>query len=297
MKRKRDERLLDAIRDGDAQTVRLLLRDPTVDPTHDNHTCVVHAAKRGSAKILWLLLNDSRIDPRVCGNTLGEWVLRKGSVKILRAFLEDGRVDFSRNDECCNIVTAVVIGRTQIVQLLLSDHRVDPSVDDNMAICCAARQGHLEIIKMLLADPRVDPSADENDPIRFASYHGHEEIVRVLLKDPRVDPSDSDNRAVQWAADGGHTKTLRLLLDDPRVNGFSAIPRATRSCLGVLAADSRYHIVQHRDLYLCHYPLFVLAYDAMVTRCMAMAWVALQHPTWRDMIQPLTERWRAGFFD
>jgi hypothetical protein len=297
MKRERDtpdERLHNAIQDGDAEAVQLLLRDPTLDP---EHICVVRAAKHGSAKILRSLLHDPRIDPRAHEEDLVEWVLRKGSVKILRTLVEDGRVDFSSDYDYCNIVAPADHGRPHIVRALLTDPRVDPSYEDNAAFRCAAKRGHLEIVQILLADPRVDPSAYHNEPIRFAAYAGHEEIVRILLADPRVDPSDKDNYAAEWAARRGHAKILRMLLDDPRVNGFSSIHMAKRSCLGVLAADSRYGIIQSRDLYSRHHPSYVFTYDVMVARCIAMAWVAKQLLPWQDMVQPMTERWRAGFFE
>jgi hypothetical protein len=52
---------------------------------------------------------------------------------------------------------------------------------------------HSQIIKVLLSDPRVDPSDENNYAIRLASYYGYLKIVKLLLSDPRVDPSDENN--------------------------------------------------------------------------------------------------------
>ena len=49
----------------------------------------------------------------------------------------------------------------------------------------------------LLNDPRVDPSADNNDAICCASDNGQVEVVKLLLNDPRIDPSDDNNRAIR----------------------------------------------------------------------------------------------------
>ena len=46
--------------------------------------------------------------------------------------------------------------------MLLLDPRVDPSADDNEAICNV----NFEVTKLLIADPRVDPTVDDNYVIR-----------------------------------------------------------------------------------------------------------------------------------
>ena len=53
----------------------------------------------------------------------------------------------------------------------------------NQGSCCF---GRLEIVQFLLQDPRVDPSVYENIGIRSASRNGHQAVVQALLKDPRV---------------------------------------------------------------------------------------------------------------
>src|SRR3989304_6063778 len=55
-----------------------------------------------------------------------------------------------------------------------------------------AEKGDIEIVELLLADHRVDPSANDNHAIRLASSKGHDKVVKLLLADSRVDPS-SDN--------------------------------------------------------------------------------------------------------
>ena len=75
-----------------------------------------------------------------------------------------------------------------IITLLtnLQDPRVDPSVEDNVALRCASENGHKEIVKLLLKDPRVDPSAQDNSAIRYAEQKGYKEIVKLLEQAARV---------------------------------------------------------------------------------------------------------------
>lgn len=67
----------------------------------------------------------------------------------------------------------------------LSQQFVNPSVDDNQAICWASKNGYAKLVKVLLLDPRVNPSARKNEPICEACERGHVELVKLLLKDPR----------------------------------------------------------------------------------------------------------------
>ena len=44
------------------------------------------------------------------------------------------------------------------------------------------------IVKLLLTDERVDPSANNNYAIKHALLNSHTEIVRLLSEDRRVNP-------------------------------------------------------------------------------------------------------------
>jgi ankyrin repeat protein len=106
----------------------------------------------------------------------------------------------------------------EVVQLLLSDLRVDPSAENDYAIKWASNNGHLEVVQLLLSDPRVDPSTNDNAAIRWASGNGHLEVVQLLLSDTRVNPSAMDNYAIQLASEKGHLEVVQLLLSDARVD-------------------------------------------------------------------------------
>jgi hypothetical protein len=57
------------------------------------------------------------------------------------------------------IINAARGGNAEIVNLFLSDPRVDPFDNDYQAILEAARWKNVAIVKLLLADPRLKPSA------------------------------------------------------------------------------------------------------------------------------------------
>jgi len=136
---------------------------------------------------------------------------------VLKMLLIKSKVDPSVNNNVV-IRRASKNGHFNVVELLLADPLLDPSVNYNYAIIESSKNGHFNVVKLLLADPRVDPSADGNEAIKCASYNGHKEIVKLLLKDKRVDPSVDNNYAIRWVTYYGHTEIVKLLLMDPRVN-------------------------------------------------------------------------------
>jgi ankyrin repeat protein len=93
----------------------------------------------------------------------------------------------------------------------------------------ASANGHKEVVELLLKDRRVNPSVDNNFAIRRASYYGHKEIVEILLKDNRVDPSDMGNEAMWHAQWNSNYEIADLLLKDNRVKIPSLfLPKSNR---------------------------------------------------------------------
>lgn len=54
----------------------------------------------------------------------------------------------------------------------------------NYPLVAAAQDRHVGVVDLLLADSRVDPSLDANVAIRVAAQHGHVAVVERLLADP-----------------------------------------------------------------------------------------------------------------
>jgi hypothetical protein len=139
--------------------------------------------------------------------------VRTLDLDFVKKYLEQVKPDLDHA-----LYVAAVSGSTDVVKLLLSDSRADPSEQDNLALIGASEEGHLEIVTILLADARVDPSGQDNAALGWASKNGHLEIVKLLLSDDRVDPSARDNAALIFASLDGHLEIVKLLLSDDRVD-------------------------------------------------------------------------------
>lgn len=82
-----------------------------------------------------------------------------------------------------------------MVELLLKNEKVDPSYNNNEAICEASAKGHIDIVKLLLQNVRVDPSYNNNEAIREAAKNCNYYVVNLLSQDKRVDPNANNYEA------------------------------------------------------------------------------------------------------
>jgi hypothetical protein len=81
--------------------------------------------------------------------------------------------------------------------MLLNDMRVDPADKSNSAFVKACKNGRIEVVKLLLTDKRIDPTIPNFDGmsnrflnlrrqgIKMAQKNGHKEVVELLMQDSR----------------------------------------------------------------------------------------------------------------
>jgi ankyrin repeat protein len=122
--------------------------------------------------------------------------------------LKDKRVDPTAKDNEA-IYKATLRGHERVLDLLLSDHRINISEKNYIGI--ASEYGRFQVVAMLLRDKRIDPSVQDNYAIRFASANGHKDVVELLLRDKRVDPTAYNNFAIHQAKKNGHPETVSVL--------------------------------------------------------------------------------------
>ena len=100
---------------------------------------------------------------------------------------------------------AVEEGQLNVVNRLLDDPRVDPSVLDNYALDRAVYLGFTKIVELLLGDKRVgDVKGDYEDPtdgglLSSAVEYEYYDIFDLLIKDKRFDPSSKNYSALNTA--------------------------------------------------------------------------------------------------
>ncbi|KAJ3251027.1 hypothetical protein HK103_002923, partial [Boothiomyces macroporosus] len=180
------------------EMVKLLLKDPRVDPCCFNNRALEIACRTNIAMVQ-VLLDDKRTFSKfavVCASY-------KGNLPIVQLLLQDDRFILTNRA----LRDAVTMGHTEIAKLLV-EKGLDPSVDDNLNIQRAAQNGHYSLVEYLLRDPRVDPASKNNQAVGQAARRGYLDIVKLLLTDKRV---KVNNRSIVEAAIGGHFETVEFL--------------------------------------------------------------------------------------
>lgn len=184
--------------------------------TQDSSNLLIESAKNGLRRELSILLSNVT-NQTVCCNDAMRVASQNGHVELVKLLISHPKVNPSFKGDY-PIRFAAANGHVDVVKFLLLDSRVDPGSFGNYAIRIAAENGHTEVVKLLLLDSRVNPNTNDNYAIIHAAANGHTEVVKLLLLDPRVDPSDRNNRALRLAAANEHVEVVRLLLLDPRVS-------------------------------------------------------------------------------
>jgi len=77
------------------------------------------------------------------------------NIKVIKMMIEQFKVDTTTNRSRLYLNSAVKFYREDIVEYLLTDPRIDPSIYNNVALRFAASSEHRTIIKMLMSHPKV----------------------------------------------------------------------------------------------------------------------------------------------
>ena len=147
------------------------------------------------------------------------------------------------------IIIASENGDVDLVNELMGLGFAIPAKFCEAAFCFAARKGHLEVVKALIKDMRVNPGVDDNLAIRWASWAGHSEIVKLLMRDNRVDPTAVGNEALELATGNGHLDVVNALLTDERVDPVGKDAYSIMGTYEVGAIDILEVLLRHSDLY------------------------------------------------
>jgi len=148
-----------------------------------------------------------------------------GAIDVVAMLLRDEYADLvaRRAHECMPLVMATTFNHWNVVELLLGDTRIDPSVNNQFVLIEAIGARCVGIVRRLLADPRrrVNPNARWGLPLQTAARVGDDGIVDVLLACPSVDPGYRKNQCVAIALENGHLGVALKLARDRRVVNVS----------------------------------------------------------------------------
>ena len=87
------------------------------------------------------------------------------------------------------IIEFIKKNNIKAVEEILNNKIINPSQDDNYALCPAALYNRYDIVKLLLEDKRANPADNHNYPIIIAYKMDHKELCALLWQDKRVQNS------------------------------------------------------------------------------------------------------------
>lgn len=294
-------------RAGDAALLDRLLALLCVDVTDAGYAALCGAAKRGHLALVERLLADPRISPAHMPNacSIGSDAFlarnadamaakRRAAREVFTPGYADHAVELLEREEGGQLAMierkylaadesifeddpltlAAQHGHIAIVERLLADPRVDPSVRGEKSAIAAAVDGYdasrcstVAVLQRLLADPRVDA----DDGVRTCVEGSNDAALRVMLQFPSVELGRANNQALRFAAATAQPKVLELLLGDPRVDplvrsskGKSALDEALKQCVGKPTACAN-------AVRLLHQPCVLRA-------CVAARWLPFKGP-------------------
>ena len=99
------------------------------NPAENDNYAIRFASRFGHSKVVKLLLKDPRVDPRVSNNLAIRLASEDGHAGVIKLLLEDPRVDPSADDNEA-ILLASVNGHSKAMKLLLKDKRVRKNLSE-----------------------------------------------------------------------------------------------------------------------------------------------------------------------
>jgi proteasome lid subunit RPN8/RPN11 len=202
--------LVAACQEHHVEVVKLLLRDPRLDPSGDDNRAM-RAASNASDEITCTFLADERVDPSA---ELAKIVLvncsRNGFEGAVAMHLKGDGVDVDGLRRA--LWYACKVDHPGVVKILLDDGRADPG----LMLAHACSNESWETVPVLRGDPRVDPNAYSTvrsirPALVLAVIHDHAETVAALLGDSRTQPMIEDNAALK-AARSDQVRARRWIL-------------------------------------------------------------------------------------
>ncbi|KAJ3104322.1 hypothetical protein HDU96_008976 [Phlyctochytrium bullatum] len=203
------------------EIVRLLLRDPRVDPSVQDSEPFRVAAARGDIALLEVLVEAGK-GQGGDGPVEGEWILVSPKRGQLNVNAKGGEA----------LVEAVRGDHVETVRYLL--HHVPelhPDVNNGAALLLACQLGRAECVRLLVEHPGVNAGANASQALIEAATKNHVEVVRVLLADMKrkgggpgagidnaVDPADRDYEALRKACEAGHWEVVRVFAQEGGVD-------------------------------------------------------------------------------
>ena len=223
------ELLRQAVRKGHVGIVKQLLAIQTMSES-EYISLVSTAVLEGHHKIVWLLYEmDCWCQKKEVQELVFLHAVRTGQAHVIRLFVEK-QIEMPHKEMYIALNTAIKGNHVETVRLLLAmPTTLDTYKLTTRCIENAVHQNQASMVQILLTNPKVDLVVDMNGMFFCALFHNHLAVMWQLLKTGNINLSNDGARKalVRSITAQGHTGILKTLLDqygaDPAANDGEAL--------------------------------------------------------------------------
>jgi ankyrin repeat protein len=166
------------------------------------------------------LLDCSHLIPSSNGNSALRIFSYVGDIDLIQKLLKHTNFVITGEDGGDSLCMAAIMGQTEIVDIFLNDGRFNPALkmrlymneDGHNALEYACGNGYLDIVELLLIDPRVDPTVNGNLAVSLSAGNGYSDVLKRLLQDPRIQKTCSLHDALIEAVLEESVECIQILL-------------------------------------------------------------------------------------
>lgn len=198
-----------ASRNGDLNSVRVLLRIPKVNPAAFHDECIIESARGGYLQIVRLLLQDPRVNHRADFDLPFRLSISMGHLPVVKEFL---KYDVRDCGWLCGIKSAALKGFNEIVEMLLSEKKMKYTVEIGYTFSCAIISGNYQIVKLLLSDPRLE---FKREHVIEVALNEQWEILKLLLESGKVNPTTNINYLLKIILEKNNLEMIRWITTYP----------------------------------------------------------------------------------
>ena len=213
---------------GHLAIVRLLLKQPGVDPNtrdYTGQTALFKAANGGHHEVVELLLQHNDVEPDAVSDDGFTPLLQAifgRHQKVVKLLLDRADVNPNLRDTKYDQTPLWMAstGGDETLEMFIQRKDIEINGQSRWGetpLYQAIQRNHLSAGKMLLeagADPNISTD-EQRTALSWAAAAGSEESIELLLKQPSIELNTADKSGqtpLLRAADAGHTKCIRMLL-------------------------------------------------------------------------------------